>query len=206
MRSTSRLPRLGLADSSSALPLPQVTTTSSAPKSIVTRLNKLKRPRSSTDDDPDAIDPNPRPAKAPTLPGASGRPRSRVRFDPPPPPPAPEAKTPANADSTDDAKGVAKGLKTPSLRGSQNGSRTRIPLGHSNPNVIRRPIRATRKVTGAVTAAKAPIRPAASGIIAGKRTGLGSSASGGHSAMDGQQARGASLPFPVPSPPPVCDE
>jgi len=197
MPSTSRLPRPGLADSTSALPLPQVTTTSSAPKSIVTRLNKLKRPRSSTDDDPDAIDPNPRPAKAPTLPGAS---------DPPPPPPAPEAKTPANADSTDDAKGVAKGLKTPSLRGSQNGSRTRIPLGHSNPNVIRRPTRATRKVAGAVTAAKAPVRPPASGIIAGKRAGLGSSASGGHSAMDGQQARGASLTHPIPSPPPVRDE
>jgi len=205
MRSTSRLPRPGLADSSSTLPLPQVTTTSSAPKSIVTRLNKLKRPRSSTDDDQDAVDPNPRPSKAPTLPGASGRPRSRARRAPLPPP-APEAKTPANADSSDDAKDVAKDLKMPSLRGSQNGSRTRIPFGHSNPTVIRRPTRATRTVAGAVTAAKAPVRPAASGIIAGKRTGLGSSTNGGQSAMDGQQARGALLTLFVPFPPPMRDE
>lgn len=203
MRSTSRLPRPGLADSSSTLPLPQVITTSSAPKSIVTRLNKLKRPRSSTDDDADAADPNPRPTKAPTLPGASGRPRSRARLAPLLPPPAPEAKTPANADSSDDTKGVAKDLKTPSLRSSQNGSKTRIPLGHSNPNVIRRPARATRTTAGAVTAAKAPVRPAASGIIAGKRTGLGSSVNGGHSAMDGQQARGTLLTLLVSSPLPV---
>jgi len=176
---------------SSILPLPQVTTTSSAPKSIVTRLNKLKRPRSSTDDDPDTADPNPRPTKAPTLSAASGRPRSRARLAPPPPPPAPEAKTPSNVDSSDNAKDVVRDLKTPSLKNSQNGGKTRIPLGHSNPNVTRRPTRAIRAVAGAVTAAKAPVRPAASGIIAGKRTGLGSSNNGGHSAMDGQQARGA---------------
>lgn len=198
-RSTSRLPRPGLADSST-LPLPHVTTTSSAPKSIVTRLNKLKRPRSSTDDDPDAADPNPRPAKAPTLPGALGRPRSRGRLAPPPPPPAPEAKTPANADSSDDAKGVAKDLKAPSLRSSQNSSKTRIPFSHSNPNVVRRPTRATRSVAGTATAAKTFVRPIASGIIAGKRTGLGSSTNGGRSAMDGQQARGALLPCACPYP------
>lgn len=196
-RSTSRLPRPGLADPS-VLPLPPVTTTSSAPKSIVTRLNKLKRPRSSTDDDPDTADPNPRPTKAPALPAASGRPRSRARFAPPPLAPASEVKTPADIESSDNAKDH----KTPSLKNSQNGGKTRIPFSHSNPNVTRRSTRAIRTVAGAVTAAKAPVRPAASGIIAGKRTGLGSSNNGGHSAMDGQQARGTS-PLPrllIPSP------
>ena len=71
---------LGLADSFLTPPLPQVTTTSSAPKSIVICLNKLKQPCSSTDNDTDADtgDPNPCPPKAPTLPGVSGWPHPQT--------------------------------------------------------------------------------------------------------------------------------